>query len=263
MKTLVVNAFGGAGAGKTTASMHIVSELKKRGYITEYVSEYAKELVWEERYDLLDGTLRNQQQLLAEQQRRIDRLIGKVEIVVTDSPLLLNSIYLSDRENKEAYSLFVLRKHLSYNNFNLVVKRDSKKFEQEGRIHNLAESIQKDNEIESLLKKSKLYYGTYTHSQLGTVVKNIETTYAKLKYGNTLDLTDECVAEALYSFFEQQDVFADTFNAKEYEGLSIAEYVEKYKLRDFSAYYQRYYTDNSGNGEDTPLDLTESEGLSR
>ena len=44
-KTIVVNLFAGAGAGKTTCAWEIASELKKRGIETEYVSEYAKELV--------------------------------------------------------------------------------------------------------------------------------------------------------------------------------------------------------------------------
>ena len=43
MRTLIVNAFGGPGVGKTTCCWEIASELKKRGIITEYVSEYAKE----------------------------------------------------------------------------------------------------------------------------------------------------------------------------------------------------------------------------
>ena len=45
MKTLVVNLFAGPGAGKTTCAWEIASELKKRGIVTEYVPEYAKELV--------------------------------------------------------------------------------------------------------------------------------------------------------------------------------------------------------------------------
>ena len=45
--TKIVNAFAGPGAGKTTACLEIVSQLKMRGKSAEYVPEYAKELVWE------------------------------------------------------------------------------------------------------------------------------------------------------------------------------------------------------------------------
>ena len=57
IQTVVVNAFGGPGAGKTTSCWEIASELKKAGYCVEYVSEYAKELVWEGQMELLDGSL--------------------------------------------------------------------------------------------------------------------------------------------------------------------------------------------------------------
>ena len=61
--TLVINAFGGPGAGKTTACMEIAATLKKRGLVAEYVQEYAKELAWEGRNDLLDGSESSQRKI--------------------------------------------------------------------------------------------------------------------------------------------------------------------------------------------------------
>lgn len=55
-KTIVINAFGGPGAGKTTACLDITSMLKKRGFVAEYVQEYAKELVWDKNFEMLDGS---------------------------------------------------------------------------------------------------------------------------------------------------------------------------------------------------------------
>ena len=85
MKTIVVNMFAGPGAGKTTCAWQVASELKKRGYITEYVPEYAKELVWDKNFDLLDGTLDHQKQLLEVQAHRLERLKGQVDFIVTDT----------------------------------------------------------------------------------------------------------------------------------------------------------------------------------
>ena len=93
--TVIINLIAGPGAGKTTCAWEIAEKLKKQGYIAEYVSEIAKEYVWEERFDLLDGSLVHQKALLDMQKHRIDRLIGKVDFVVTDAPLVLNSLYLS------------------------------------------------------------------------------------------------------------------------------------------------------------------------
>ena len=53
MNTMVVNCYAGPGAGKTTCAWEVASQLKKKGINTEYVSEYAKELVWEGKYDVL------------------------------------------------------------------------------------------------------------------------------------------------------------------------------------------------------------------
>ena len=66
MNTMVVNCYAGPGAGKTTCAWEVASQLKKKGINTEYVSEYAKELVWEGKYDVLE----NQEHLFAEQAKR-------------------------------------------------------------------------------------------------------------------------------------------------------------------------------------------------
>ena len=172
MKTIVVNAFGGPGVGKTTCCWEIASELKKRGILTEYVSEYAKELVYEERFDILDDSMKNQKIILAEQKKRLDRLIGKVQVIVTDSPLLLSITYANDAT--EVFKKDVLDKFSSYNNFNLIVLRDKKQtYEQSGRKQTLNESISKDKQIRKLLDDNEIIYGTYYHSTTGVLVDNI------------------------------------------------------------------------------------------
>lgn len=178
-KTLVINAFGGPGAGKTTACLHIASELKKRGFVAEYVSEYAKELVWDKNFKMLDGSEEHQKMILSEQKKRIDRLIGQVDFVVTDAPVLLNSVYL-DLDNKESYDQALVELFNKYDNFNLEIVRDVSSFEQEGRIHNLEQSQQADNDIRCLLNQNGIYYGTYSHSRLDKIVDNAIVTHSKL-----------------------------------------------------------------------------------
>ena len=173
MNTLVVNAFGGPGVGKTTACWHIASELKKKGILTEYVSEYAKELVYEERFDMLDDSMKNQTLILCEQDRRIKRLIGKVSVIVTDSPLPLSIIYANDKN--EDFVKMVLKEYNKYNNFNLVVLRNKQQeYQHAGRKESYEESIKKDREIIELLDEHKIIYGTYYQTTLDVVVRNIE-----------------------------------------------------------------------------------------
>lgn len=181
--TVVVNMFGGPGAGKTTAAWEIASELKKRGYITEYVPEYAKELVWEGKTDLLDGTPEHQEELLKEQRHRIERLNGKVDFIVTDAPLMQNPLYLktSSLEISEFYTHKVYNYYSRYENFNVFIQR-SEKFEQAGRIHSLDQSREIDKQIHSLLDKFQIYYGTYKHETVSLIARNCITTYKRVQF---------------------------------------------------------------------------------
>jgi len=177
-RTLVVNLFAGPGAGKTTCAWLIAGALKKQNIETEYVPEYAKELVWDGNTELLDGTFVHQSELLHEQNRRIERLVGKVDVVVTDSPIILGAMYI--KEQREDFNAAAMVRHNRYNNFNLFVNRGAH-FEQSGRIHNLQESRAIDTEVKDFLKCNDVYYGTYSHDRLDTVVNNIQTTLRKLQ----------------------------------------------------------------------------------
>ena len=168
--TIIVNLFAGPGAGKTTCAWEIASELKKRNIQAEYVPEYAKELVWDEKRELLDGSLKNQRKLFQEQNHRLARLIGKVDVVVTDAPILLNQVYL--KEPNPDFQKEIMDTFHSYHNFNLFVKRGDY-YEQSGRLHTLEESRQKDEEVKQLLNSNRIYYGTYFHSTIQKCVDNI------------------------------------------------------------------------------------------
>ena len=170
-KTVVVNLFAGPGAGKTTCAWAIASELKKRGIEAEYVAEYAKELVWDGRSDLLDGTYVHQKALYDEQNRRVKRLIGKVDVVVTDSPAILSLVYA--RELNPEFKGVVLNDFNQQQNFNLFINR-GKVFQQAGRVHNLEQSKLIDNEIKTMLRENNIYYGAYYHHTLDVLVNNIE-----------------------------------------------------------------------------------------
>lgn len=178
--TVVINAFGGAGAGKTTACLGIVEELKKKGFIAEYVQEYAKDLVWEENWEMLDGSQKHQFEILKEQMKRMDRLYGKVDFIVTDAPILLNKVY--NKELTPEYESMLQQINGQYANFNFVVERNPENFEQQGRMQNLKESMQKDNEIKEMLKTHGLYFGTYNHKRVPMVIDNAVTTLQKLQH---------------------------------------------------------------------------------
>lgn len=175
--TVVINLFAGPGAEKTTRAWEIAVKLKKLGYVTEYVGEYAKELVWEGRTDMLDGSLKNQMVLMYEQKRRIDRLIGKVDFVVTDSPILLSAAYIA--VPTASFDSICSKLFNEYNNFCIFIER-GEQYQEEGRIHSREESEQLDTKIKNLLDYHKIFYGTYKEDSIDLSIKNMQTTYKRL-----------------------------------------------------------------------------------
>ena len=55
--TIIINFISGAGAGKSLMSALTFSELKMCHYNAELVQEYAKNLVWQEKFDELNNQL--------------------------------------------------------------------------------------------------------------------------------------------------------------------------------------------------------------
>lgn len=180
--TIVINAFAGPGAGKTTSCLEIAEKLKKQGFVTEYVQEYAKDLVYDNNLTMLDGHYEHQFAILNEQMKRINRLYGKVDFIVTDSPILLNNTYLNEDKNTEVYSAYsdsVNKLYGLYNNFNYFVERDTSVFEKEGRIHNLEQSIAIDNELKNMLHNNQIDFDVYTHATIDNIVRDSTIIYAK------------------------------------------------------------------------------------
>jgi len=180
--TIVINAFAGPGAGKTTSCLEVAEKLKKQGFVTEYVQEYAKELVYDNNFIMLDGHYEHQFAILNEQMKRINRLYGKVDFIVTDSPILLNNTYLNEDKNTEVYSAYsdsVNKLYGLYNNFNYFVERDTSVFEKEGRIHNLEQSIAIDNELKNMLHNNQIDFDVYTHATIDNIVRDSTIIYAK------------------------------------------------------------------------------------
>lgn len=145
---LVVNFFAGPGAGKSTCAAGTFHALKRKGVNAELVTEYAKELAWEKRGDALS----NQVRVLGEQFERMRRLEGSVDILVTDSPLLLSAIYTPADYPRE-FERVVRFLFDRYENLNIFVER-TKPYNPAGRFQDEEGAREIDRKIKGYLFKS-------------------------------------------------------------------------------------------------------------
>lgn len=177
-KPFVVNFYAGPGAGKTTAAMDLTSALKKAGLNAEYVSEYAKELVWENKLDLLA----DQRHVTDEQYRRLNSARSSADIIVTDSPVMLGLVYGGDRI-KDDYKQQVRSYYESFNNLDFFVDRPAH-YEQAGRIENQEQAVQLDEKVKTMLKDENIKVGRYEPSKMPEYVETVKAISAEIKNAN-------------------------------------------------------------------------------
>jgi ABC-type transporter Mla maintaining outer membrane lipid asymmetry ATPase subunit MlaF len=149
---IVVNLLGGAGSGKSTTAAAIFSLLKLHGIETELITEFAKDLVWEERF----CTAKNQHYVFSKQQHRLWRVGDKVDVMVTDSPALLRLVY-GQELSSDTFKQFVLEEFNAYNNINFFLNRP-KTYNEVGRNENEKEAKQIDKEIIKVLDEHGIDY---------------------------------------------------------------------------------------------------------
>lgn len=147
-RTILINLFGGPGVGKSTKAAKVYTYLKEQGYNCELAAEYAKDMVWQESLHVL----KNQIYIFGKQHHRLWRLDGKVDVIVTDSPLLLGFVYGHDSQN---FRDLVLEEHHKFNNMNIVLNREHE-FQQVGRNQNEEEAIAIDRQIDNILEDNQI-----------------------------------------------------------------------------------------------------------
>lgn len=159
---IVVNLYGGPGSGKSTTAAGVFHELKVRGVNAELVTEYAKDKVWDKSLNMLD----NQLYIAAKQYHRQWRLIDQVDVIVTDSPLLLGLYYnraynpkgITARKHiAPIFESLTLELYKSFENVNYFLNR-TKPYNPKGRVQTEEQSIKIDQAIIGLLNEHGIYY---------------------------------------------------------------------------------------------------------
>lgn len=160
--TIVINIAGGPGTGKTTVAAKVFSQLKAMGYDVENVSEFAKELVWEGRSEAFNDRL----YMHGEQNHRLMQMNGKLDYIITDSPLFLTSVYnnyyLKDKFPKsynDMIDLATIETFKLYNNRVYLLERETS-YNVVGRRENQNEASDIDKGIREYLINNNIEYKT-------------------------------------------------------------------------------------------------------
>lgn len=145
---IVINLFGVPGAGKSTGAAYIFSQLKMHGINAELITEFAKDKVWESNEEVF----KNQAYIFGKQSFKMSRCKNKVDVIITDSPLLLSAFYNKDETLGEDFNKVVNNVFQSYDNRNYLILR-TKPYNSIGRNQTQEESDALAEPMKKLLLK--------------------------------------------------------------------------------------------------------------
>lgn len=157
MVAKVINFYGGPGAGKSTTALRLSADLKAAGYNAEYVQENIKNKAWEKRSEKYFNA---QDLIFAKQHWDVDIVAQEVDIVVTDSPILMSMCYIPDGYKLPTLKKIIREAHDSYENFNVYMNRGSKPYNPKGRTQDKAGAMLKDLQIRNMLDEEEIDYLT-------------------------------------------------------------------------------------------------------
>lgn len=178
--TTIVNLLGGSGIGKSTTAAGLYYQMKLKGYHVELVREYVKNWMWEERrigdYDQI--------YIAANQAKSEYDLYGKVDFIITDSPMILAPVY------EEFYSppgtirdsVVKFMKKAETNgveHVNVLLKRN-KLFDTRGRRETLEQAQEVDALVQRVLDEEGIPYITVDcpdRKRVNEILKYLENKY--------------------------------------------------------------------------------------
>lgn len=156
--TKVISLVGGSGIGKSTTAAGLYYEMKKLGVNCELVREFVKEWAWAGKKVGPYG----QSIIYGQQVERESNLYGKVDYIVTDSPLILCPVYQkyyngTDTIKNQVFNDLNVAKSLGVEHINYILTR-FKKFDPRGRYETEQQAVEIDHETENFLKYHMVDY---------------------------------------------------------------------------------------------------------
>ena len=165
--TLVVNLLGGPGTGKSTHAAGLFYRMKRSGINCEYIQEYAKDKTWEEEDNKLSVTKKCQPYVTGKQFWRQFRVMGKVDVVVTDSPIITGVMY-QGFGCTPAWEQWAFEAFNMFNNLNIFLVRNTTghPYNPKGRTQTEDQAVEIDTKTRDMLDSEKIPYHVVEVSQL-------------------------------------------------------------------------------------------------
>jgi len=170
--TYSVNFYGGPGTGKSRIAASVFAKLKFDNLNCELVREYAKEKTWEKNHMALNY----QMYISSKQMYKMWVVANSVDVIVTDSPLLLGACYSSD----DLLDKLLLREYRNYHNINIFLNRVNP-YNPSGRNQTEEEAELLDLRIEMFLHDYKIPFDRINASldQTDNIIKLIKSKIKK------------------------------------------------------------------------------------
>lgn len=153
-----INFFAGPGAGKSTTTARVFSQLKERHFSVEHVGEYVKAWAYQKRvikqFD--------QVYLFGKQQQYEYRYLSTgVKNIVTDSPCFLSVVYgdyYGDKNSKVPQAIAAICKEYDavHPCLNIFLDRGDKPYDQDGRYQSYEAAKNIDSFMLSTLEKHNM-----------------------------------------------------------------------------------------------------------
>lgn len=160
--SVVINLFGGSGLGKSTTAALIFGEMKLKNLHCELVREFVKEWAWSGR----KVTSTDQNVIYENQLAREKMYYGKLDYIVTDSPLLLSPIYQKYYTGDDPIAGLVLdglktAEQDGVTHLNFLLQRN-KPFDPRGRYETAEQAREVDQLVQDYLELHKMPYYVIT-----------------------------------------------------------------------------------------------------
>ncbi len=169
-----INLFGGAGCGKSITATNIRAQLGFKGYDIELVDEVIKDWTYIPRIPTSSDSLF----LQASQMQKEDiRLRAGVDLIVSDSPVMLQYFYAYYHRAPFAAAMYLagieMDKH--YPALNIFIEREESFYDETGRYEKLEEAKAIDIRIRQVLRTAKISFTSFSCLDQDEIIEYIIT----------------------------------------------------------------------------------------